>query len=52
MTPKQFHEYDLDFNDGRTSLAEKVIVYVTIICMLVATISEVIQGLAVLGVRL
>ena len=49
MNTKPFHEYDIDFNDGRTSWLERLLVWFTVVCMLTATISEVIQGLAVLG---
>jgi len=35
----------LDFDDHRTSLIERALVYLGILCMLISTISEVIQGL-------
>ncbi len=38
---KQFHEYDLDFHDGKTSLVERVIIYLIVL----GAISEIIQGI-------
>lgn len=38
---KSFHEYDLDFHDGKTSLIERLIVYLIVL----GAISEIIQGI-------
>jgi len=42
-------DWDLDFNDNRTSLIEKVLVYLGITCMLVGTMCEIIQVVVVLS---
>jgi len=42
-------DWDLDFNDNRTSLIEKVLVYLGISCMLISTICEIIQAVVVLS---
>jgi len=36
-------DWDLDFNDNRTSLIEKVLVYLGIACVFIGTICEIIQ---------
>lgn len=38
------HEYDLDFDDGYTSLLEKAGAAIIFICVILSTISEVIQA--------
>lgn len=52
MWPPKKHEdlfrYRVDLNDGYTSLIERIMLWLGIACMLVATISEVIQGIQAL----
>ncbi len=38
----------LDFDDHRTSMVERVLVYAGVACMVVSTVSEVIQAIMVL----
>lgn len=37
------HDFDLDFNDGKTSKLERFIVYLIVICSLVSAICDIIQ---------
>lgn len=36
-------DFDLDFNDARTSLIERVLVYVAFFCVVISTICDIIQ---------
>ena len=38
------NDFKLDFDDHRTSLIEKILVYLGISCMLISTVAEVIQA--------
>lgn len=38
-------DFLIDFDDHRTSFIERVLVWLTITCMIVGTISEVLQGI-------
>lgn len=38
-------DFLLDFDDNRTSFIERVLVWLTVACMLVGTTSEVLQGI-------
>ena len=41
-------DFKLDFDDHRTSLLEKILVYVGITCMIVSTVAEIIQAIQAL----
>jgi hypothetical protein len=48
IKPENGSPWALDFDDHRTSLVERILVYVGFACVIIGTVSEVVQAVEVL----